>query len=86
MRKATPVVSAADLELVPAPIRLRSQCTGGAVADPKTTEMPSGKMTSPPKGRRTKAAAEMPGGAMEEPPARTPAKRKSATKKGGKKK
>jgi len=56
------------------------------VADPKTTEMPSGKMTSPPKGKRTKAAAEMPSGAMEEPPARTPAKRKSATKKGGKKK
>jgi hypothetical protein len=57
------------------------------VADPKTTEMPSGKMTSPPKGRRKKAAsAEMPSGAMEEPPARTSAKRKGATKKGGKKK
>jgi hypothetical protein len=44
--------------------------------------MPSGKMTSPPKGRKKAApAVEMPSGAMEEPPAKTPAR-----KKGGKKK
>ena len=56
------------------------------MADPKTTEMPGGKMTSPPKGAKKAAVAEMPSGAMEGPPARTPAMRKRATKKGGKKK
>jgi hypothetical protein len=50
------------------------------VAKPETKEMPSGKMTSPPKGKGKKkaASAEMPGGEMNEP--RSPAKGKGGKK------
>ena len=52
------------------------------MAKPETKEMPSGKMTSPPKGRGKKkaASAEMPGGEMNEPSAKAPAKKKSGKK------
>jgi hypothetical protein len=50
------------------------------VAKPETKEMPSGKMTSPPKGKKKAASAEMPGGEMNEPSAKAPAKRKSGKK------
>ena len=52
------------------------------MAKPETKEMPSGRMVSPPKGKKKAkdAPADMPGGAMNEP-SKTPVK-----KKGGKKK
>jgi hypothetical protein len=52
------------------------------VAKPETKEMPSGKMTSPPKskGRKKAVSAEMPGGEMNKPTAKAPAKRKSGKK------
>jgi hypothetical protein len=69
-----------DLELVTRS-ECGSQCTGGVdVAKPETKEMPSGRMTSPPKGKK-KAAAEMPSGEMNEPAAESPAKKKSGKKK-----
>ena len=49
------------------------------MAKPETKEMPSGKMTSPPKGKKKAAPADMPSGAMNESP-------KTPVKKGGKKK
>jgi hypothetical protein len=51
------------------------------VAKPETKEMPSGKMTSPPKGKKKAAPADMPGGEMNQPPAKAPARRKGGKKK-----
>ena len=51
------------------------------MAKPETKEMPSGRMTSPPKGKKKAAPAEMPGGEMNEPPAKAPATRKRGKKK-----
>ena len=53
------------------------------MAKPETKEMPSGKMTSPPKSKgkkKTAPSAEMPGGEMNEPTAKAPAKRKGGKK------
>jgi hypothetical protein len=46
------------------------------VADPKTQEMPGGKMVEPPKGKKKRPPGDMPSGEMEAKPAKTDGKKK----------